>query len=218
MTHLLVNLVSQFGYLMVFLGVGVESLGIPVPGETSLVIGAAVAAQGHLAPWGVALAGFAGAVLGDNTGYWVGRRWGPRLLTVRGIRRLYSPERRARAESLFERRGWIAVFLGRFVALLRIFAGPLAGTHRMPWPRFLAANAAGGALWVAAVTTVGLLLGSNLGRAIRLVSRAGYAGLALAVILAAGFGISHLRRRRRERFEEVDAVDERKPAQQGSRR
>ena len=218
MTHLLLNLVSQFGYLVVFVGVGIESLGIPVPGETSLVIGAAVAAQGRLEPWGVALAGFAGAVIGDNTGYWVGRRWGPRLLTMRGIRRLYTPERRARAEAMFERRGWIAVFFGRFVALLRIFAGPLAGSHRMPWPRFLVANATGGAVWVAAVTTVGLLLGSNLGRAIRLVSRAGYAGLALAVILAAGFGIWRLRRCRRERSQEVDVVDERYPAQQGSRR
>jgi membrane protein DedA with SNARE-associated domain len=195
-----------------------ESLGVPVPGETSLVIGAVVAAQGHLAPWGVALAGFGGAVVGDNTGYWVGRRWGPRLLTVRGIRRLYSPERRARAESLFERRGWIAVFFGRFVALLRIFAGPLAGSHRMPWPRFLVANASGGAVWVAAVTTVGLLLGSNLGRAIRLVSRAGYAGLAIAVILAAGFGIRYLRRRRRERSHRAELPAERPPARQGSRR
>ncbi len=218
MTHLLVTLVSQFGYLIVFIGVGMESLGIPVPGETSLVIGAAVAAQGHLAPWGVALAGFAGAVLGGNTGYWVGRRWGPRRLTVRGIRRLYSPERRARAESLFERRGWIAVFFGRFVALLRIFAGPLAGSHRMPWPRFLIANAAGGAVWVASVTTVGLLLGSNLDRAIRLVSRAGYAGLGIAAILAAAFVVWNVRRRGLERSESVDVPVEPHPTQQRSRR
>lgn len=199
MTHLLVTLVSQFGYVMVLVGVGIESLGIPVPGETTLVIGAAVAAQGHLEPWGVALAGFAGAVLGDNTGYWVGRRWGPRLLMVRGIRHLYSPARRARAEAVFERRGWVAVFFGRFVALLRILAGPLAGSHHMPWPRFLAANAAGAAVWVAAVTSVGLLLGSNLTRAIRLVSRAGYVGLAIAVVLAAGYGIWRLLRTRPNR-------------------
>jgi phosphatidylglycerol lysyltransferase len=196
MTHLLVTLVSQFGYVIVLVGVGVESLGIPVPGETTLVIGAAVAARGDLEPWGVALAGFAGAVLGDNTGYWVGRRWGPRLLMVRGLRRLYSPARRARAEAVFERRGWVAVFLGRFVALLRIFAGPLAGSQNMPWPRFLAANAAGAAVWVASVTTVGLLLGSNLTRAMHLVSGAGYVGLAIVVILAAGYGIWRISSRR----------------------
>ena len=207
MTHLLVTLVSQFGYLIVFIGVGIESLGIPVPGETSLVIGAAVAAQGHLAPWAVAAAGFAGAVAGDNTGYWVGRRWGQRLLTLPGIRRLYSPERRAAAENLFERHGGIAVFAGRFVALLRIFAGPVAGSQRMPWPRFLVANAAGGAVWVAAVTTVGLLLGSNLDRALRLVSRAGYAGLAIAVVLAAAV-LWRLRRRRRERRPTVEVRSE----------
>lgn len=214
MTQVLVNLVSQFGYLMVLVGVGIESLGIPVPGETTLVIGAAVAAQGHLEPWGVALSGFAGAVLGDNTGYWVGRRWGPRLLTVRGVRRLYAPERRAKAEDLFERRGWVAVFFGRFVALLRILAGPLAGSQHMPWPRFLVANAAGGAVWVAAVTTVGLLLGRNLGRAIRLVSRAGYAGLGIAVVLGAGYVIWRLRRRHRERTDGLELLADRRPVHQ----
>jgi membrane protein DedA with SNARE-associated domain len=192
----LVALVSQFGYLAIFLGVGIESLGVPVPGETSLVIGAAVAGQGHLSPWGVGLAGMAGAVLGDNTGYWIGRRWGQRLFTVPGIRRLYSPERFATAETFFERRGWLAVFLGRFVALLRIFAGPLAGIHRMPWPRFLIANAAGAALWVGAVTAVGLVVGSNLDRAIRIVSRVGYAGLAVVALIVLAIVVRRVRRGR----------------------
>lgn len=213
MTQVLIALVSQFGYLAIFLGVGIESLGIPVPGETSLVIGAVVAAQGHLSPGGVALAGLAGAVLGDNTGYWIGRRWGQRVFAAPGIRRVYSPSRFARAERFFERRGWVAVFLGRFVALLRIFAGPLAGTHRMPWPRFVMANAAGAVVWVGAVTAVGLLVGSNLGRAISIVSRAGYAGLAVAAVLALALVVGRLRRNRRERREGARVVSERVPSQ-----
>lgn len=133
MTHFLLRLVSDYGYVIVFFGVGIESMGVPVPGETALVIGAFSAGQGHLAAWGVALAGWGGAVVGDNAGYWIGRRWGKRLLTVRLIRRLYEPRRVASAERFFERRGWLAVFFARFVAILRILAGPLAGMHHMPW-------------------------------------------------------------------------------------
>lgn len=194
----ILRLVEHLGYLIVFLGVGIESLGVPVPGETALVIGAVLAAQGHLNPAGVAVVGLAGAVLGDNTGYYVGRRWGHRLIRARGIRRVYDPRRVAVAERFFQRHGWTAVFFGRFVAILRIFAGPLAGLHRMPWPHFLAANAAGGMIWVAAVVTAGLLVGGNLDHLIQLISRAGYIGLAVAVLIAAGLIVLHHVRKRRE--------------------
>jgi len=197
------NLVERLGYPIVFLGVGIESMGVPVPGETVLVIAAAVAGHGtaSLHVWGVALAGWLGAVLGDNLGYLVGRRWGPRLLRVAAVRRVYDQRREAVAQRFFERRGWVAVFLGRFVALLRIFAGPLAGMNGMRWRTFLIANAAGGALWVAAVVTAGVLVGSNLDSAVSLVSRAGYVGLALAVVAVGGFYALHRRRVARERAE-----------------
>ena len=187
MTQFLVDLVGRLGYAIVFLGVGIESLGIPVPGETALVIGAVAAAQGHLHGWGVFLAGFAGAVVGDNIGYWVGRRWGRRLVTVPGLRLVYTPARMQAADDFFTRRGWLAVFLGRFVALLRIFAGPLAGLHGMHWPTFLVANAAGAALWVGTITLIGLAIGNNLDRALTIVSRTGYAGLAVAILAGAGY-------------------------------
>ena len=198
MDQQLLHLVEHFGYLIVFLGVGVESLGVPVPGETALIIGAVLAAQGHLNPAGVAAVGLAGAVLGDNTGYYVGRRWGQRLIGMRGIRRVYDPRRLAVAERFFQRHGWTAVFFGRFIAILRIFAGPLAGLHRMPWTHFLLANAAGGVVWVAAVVTAGLLVGGNLDRLIQLISRAGYIGLGLAVLVVAGAFVLHRLRTRRE--------------------
>jgi membrane protein DedA with SNARE-associated domain len=186
-----------FAYLIVFLGVGVESLGIPVPGETALLVGVFLATQGRLSVPVVALVAWVGAVIGDNLGYVIGRRWGARLVRLPAVGRFYSPERLERAEALFERRGWLAVFAGRFIALLRIFAGPLAGMHRMPWPGFFVANATGGAVWVAVIVVVGVLIGSNLDRAVTLVGRVGYIGLgAAALLVVAYFGMRLWRRRR----------------------
>jgi membrane protein DedA with SNARE-associated domain len=177
--------------------VGIESLGIPVPGETSLLVGVFLATQGRLSVAIVALVGWLGAVIGDNLGYVIGRRWGTRLVRLPAVGRFYSPERLARAETLFQRRGWVAVFTGRFIALLRIFAGPLAGMHRMPWPEFFVANATGGAAWVAAIVVVGVLIGNNLDKAISLVGRIGYIGLgAAAVLVVAYVGLRIWRRRR----------------------
>jgi membrane protein DedA with SNARE-associated domain len=178
--------------------VGIESLGVPVPGETALLVGVFLATQGRLSVALVAAVAWAGAVLGDNTGYLIGRRWGMRLASLRVIGRFYSPERMRRAESFFERRGWVAVFAGRFVALLRIFAGPLAGMHRMPWPAFVVANATGAAAWVAVIVTIGVLVGNNLDSAISLVGKAGYVGLAAVVVILAVYVALRvwLRRRR----------------------
>jgi membrane protein DedA with SNARE-associated domain len=199
-TQFLLDLVSRFGYGIVFAGVGIESMGVPVPGETALVIGAVLAAQGRLAPWGVALAAWAGAVTGDNIGYFVGRRFGDRLVRLPVLRLVYDQRRIAVADRFFARWGVLAVFFGRFVALLRILAGPLAGIHRMPWTHFVVANAAGGAVWVAAITTIGLLIGNNLDRAVSVVSQAGYIGLSAAALLVVGFvAWWHATRARRER-------------------
>jgi membrane protein DedA with SNARE-associated domain len=195
--HLL-DVAGSWSYLVVLIGVGIESMGVPVPGETILVLGAILAGQGRASAAGIAAAGWAGAVIGDNTGYLVGRRFGAHLTSLPGIRRIYDERRAALAQRFFRRRGWLAVFLGRFVALLRIFAGPLAGMNRMPWPLFLVANAAGGACWVAAVVTIGVLVGNN---AETIVGRMGYAGLAGAVLLAAGVYVLHRRRVARERAE-----------------
>jgi membrane protein DedA with SNARE-associated domain len=194
----LLQLVEHFGYLIVFLGVGIESLGVPVPGETVLIIGAVLAAQGHLQPWAVAAVAVAGAVIGDNIGYYIGRRWGHRLIRMRGLRRIYDPRRIAVAERFFAKHGWTAVFFGRFIAILRIFAGPLAGMHKMPWTHFVIANLSGAVVWVAAVVTAGLLVGGNLDRIIQLVSRAGYIGLGLAVVLVITFFVLHRVRHNRE--------------------
>ncbi len=192
------NNLGSFAYLIVFLGVGIESLGVPVPGETALLVGVFLATQGRLSVAIVALVAWVGAVIGDNIGYAIGRRWGTRLVRVPAVGRFYSPARLERAEALFERRGWVAVFGGRFIALLRIFAGPLAGMHRMPWPEFVVANATGGALWVAAIVVVGVLIGNNLDRAISFVGRVGYIGLGAAIVLVLAYFALRMQRRRRD--------------------
>lgn len=138
-------------YLTVALVVGVESLGVPLPGEIALVSAAFMASRPEAAvsPVWVAVAGLAGAVVGDSIGYAIGRRYGTTLFARLGRRfpRHAGPAHLALAERAFARWGVLTVVIGRFVAILRIFAGPLAGALRMPYAKFLPANAIGGLLW-----------------------------------------------------------------------
>lgn len=131
-------------YLVVGAVVGIESLGIPLPGEIVLVSAAVLSSHPELAvnPIGVGGAAVIGAVVGDSIGYSIGRRFGLPLFDRLGRRfpKHFGPGHVALAERLFNRWGVRAVFLGRFIALLRIFAGPLAGALKMPYPRFLAAK------------------------------------------------------------------------------
>jgi membrane protein DedA with SNARE-associated domain len=179
-------------YLLVAAMVGVESLGVPFPGETGLIAAAllSTAAHGHIV-WGWAgLAGALGAVAGDSAGYAIGRRYGRALFDGLGrkLPRHFGPDHVAYAEHVFGRWGASAVFLGRWVALLRIFAGPLAGALRMPYRRFFLANAAGGLCWAlgvaAAVHYVGVAAETVLSRFSYLALLAGAAaGLGAALVL-----------------------------------
>jgi membrane protein DedA with SNARE-associated domain len=189
------QLAQHFGYLGVFVGVGFEGVGIPLPGETVLLVAVVLAAGGTLnLGWIVAVAILAAAVV-PNAGYFIGRRWGPPLLASRIGQRLYPPRHLARAERLFDRFGWGAVLLGRFVAVLRIFAGPLAGMHRMRWSTYAIANAAGAVLWVGAISAVGLLVGSNLSRAESLLADAGLIVIVLVIaVVVAALGVLLWRR------------------------
>ncbi|HYN94686.1 MAG TPA: DedA family protein [Pilimelia sp.] len=141
-------------YLIVGLVIGLESMGIPLPGEITLVSASLLAATGVGSPWGVAIAATIGAVVGDSIGYAVGRRGGRPLLARLGRRfpKHLGPAQVARAEQMFARWGVWAVFFGRFVALLRILAGPLAGALHVPYRRFLVANATGGVVWAFGTT------------------------------------------------------------------
>jgi membrane protein DedA with SNARE-associated domain len=145
-------------YLIVGAVVGVESLGVPLPGEIVLVTAALLSSRHELAvnPLGVGAAGVIGAVLGDSTGYAVGRRLGMPLFDWLGRRlpKHFGPGHVALAERVFHRWGSHAVFFGRFIALLRIFAGPLAGALKMRYPRFLTANVAGAVCWAGGTTAL----------------------------------------------------------------
>jgi membrane protein DedA with SNARE-associated domain len=186
-------------YLTVGLVVGVESLGVPLPGEIVLVSAALLSSRAELdvSPLWIAVAATTGAVVGDSIGYAIGNRYGMGLFARLGRRfpRHFGPSHVAAAERLFARWGVLAVFFGRFVALLRIFAGPLAGALRMHYRRFLAANVLGGITWAAGTTFAVYLLGIV---AERWLQRFSWIGLVVAVL--AGLTISLVIRRRTARL------------------
>lgn len=145
-------------YLVVGGVVGLESLGIPLPGEIVLVSAALMSSHHELAvnPVGVGAAAVIGAVIGDSIGYSIGRRFGMPLFDRLGRRfpKHFGPGHVMLAERTFNRWGVRAVFFGRFIALLRIFAGPLAGALKMSYPRFLVANVSGGICWAGGTTAL----------------------------------------------------------------
>ena len=167
MVHLsgsaLTHLLSTYGYWAVLVFVAIESMGIPFPGETMLIAAAIYAGNTHhLNIVLVIAAAAAGAILGDNLGFFVGREGGYRLLRRYG-RYIRLDERKLKlGQYLFMRHGGKVVFFGRFVAVLRAWAAFLAGAGRMRWPRFLAFNATGGILWATIYGVGGYVLGDHI--------------------------------------------------------
>jgi membrane protein DedA with SNARE-associated domain len=153
------DLLQQWGYGVVFLAMLLENAGLPLPGETVTLLGGYAAGSGHLSGLGVMAAAATGAMLGDNIGYWVGRRagWGLILRVGRLLRQ--SPEQLERLREQFLRHANASVLMGRFVAVLRVVAGPLAGAVGMPYPRFLLCNSAGAVLWATTMVSLAWLGG-----------------------------------------------------------
>ena len=141
--------VKHYGLWALFIIVYFESLGAPLPGESALVGASVLAIRGDLPIAGLFFAVWAGAVLGDSTGYLIGRVGGRRLLHRFGWLVKLTPERLAAFEDMFARKGAYIVLGARFVVVLRQLNGLIAGSMNMPWPKFLIANAIGGAAWVA---------------------------------------------------------------------
>ncbi len=179
-------------YLVVGGVVGVESLGVPLPGEIVLVSAALMSSHHDLAvnPVGVGVAAVIGAVVGDSIGYAIGRRFGLPLFDRLGRRfpRHFGPGHVALAEKLFNRWGVRAVFFGRFIALLRIFAGPLAGALKMHYPRFLTANVSGAICWAGGTTALVYFAGMA---AERWMERFSWVALVIAIVcgLIAAFAL-----------------------------
>jgi membrane protein DedA with SNARE-associated domain len=170
---------------VVLLVIGLESMGIPLPGEVTLVAASLLAATGAFSPWYVAIGAAIGAIVGDSIGYAIGRRGGRPLLERLGRRfpKHLGPPHLLRAERTFAKWGVWAVFFGRFVALLRILAGPLAGALKVPYGRFLVANATGGLLWAFGTVFVIYEIGE---RAERYLKEFSWAALLIAVLAGLG--------------------------------
>jgi membrane protein DedA with SNARE-associated domain len=186
-------------YIVVGAIIGLESLGIPLPGEIALVSAALLASRHTLDinPVAVGAAATTGAIIGDSIGYSIGRRFGMSLFERLGNRfpEHFGPGHVALAKRLFARWGVWAVFVGRFIALLRILAGPLAGALKMRYPQFLAANASGGLLWAGGTTAVVYYAGLA---AERWLSR--FSWIALVVAVLVGVGMTLLLRERTSRL------------------
>jgi membrane protein DedA with SNARE-associated domain len=190
-----------YGYWAVLLLVGLESMGVPLPGETALIAASIYAGTTHqLSISGVVIAAATGAVIGDNLGYEIGRRLGFRLLLQYGGRIGLDARRLKLGQYLFHRYGGAIVFFGRFVAVLRALAAVMAGANRMPWGRFFLFNAAGALAWSAVVGLGGYAFGASIQRL------SGPIDLVLLVLALAGAvaGFLFLRRHEERLLAEAD--------------
>ena len=194
MTHF----ITQHGLPLLFLVVMVESFGVPLPGETALILFGVLAGQGHYNIAVVIAVAAAGAIVGDNLGYWIIGRWGGRRLFERwGWLKRYTDRVLPRAEDLIAKHGGKVVFFGRFITVLRYTAAWVAGLGRMHWVRFLFFNAAGGIAWATLVGLVAYYGGKSAADAI---ARYGiYAFGVLAVLLILFYLATHFGKRWLER-------------------
>ena len=164
-THTIDAWLESYGYLVVFLLVMLESIGLPVPGETALIAAALYAGSTHkLEIWAIVAVAAAGAIIGDNIGYAIGRYGGAKLLLRYG-HKVHLHEGRIKIGIwLFRRHGGKVVFWGRFVSILRTWAAFLAGANHMEWRRFLVFNAAGGIVWATLYGVVYYVFGATLSK------------------------------------------------------
>jgi membrane protein DedA with SNARE-associated domain len=194
-THTLDHLLSEYGYAAVFAFVMVESLGVPFPGETMVISAALYAGFTHnLVVWLVWAAAAAGAIIGDNIGYGVGRWGGYRLLRRYGSKVRLDEAKLKVGRLLFDRHGGKVVFFGRFISILRTYAAFLAGANRMEWGRFFLFNAAGGVVWSAIYAVGFYYAGSTLKRLRGPVDIAFAAAGVLAVVASVVWARRHVQR------------------------
>ena len=206
--HGVAPILDRWGYLAVAGIIGVESFGVPAPGQTIMVAAAIYAGAGRLNVVGVGVVAFLAAVLGDNIGYWIGARGGRSLVHRFGKYIFITPERLERAEKFFARRGNRVVVVARFIDGLRQLNGVIAGITAMPWRTFLVYNAIGAALWVGWWTTVSYLLGTHIVEVMgHLHKYKWWAMAAIALVIAAYvfLHVRHIRRRKAREAAEAEA-------------
>jgi membrane-associated protein len=197
--------VQVAGYPLLFLIVMGESSGVPVPGETALIAASILASRGKLQIELVIVLAAAAAIVGDNIGYLIGRKGGRWLLERPG--RFYSQRRQvlATGEPFFERHGSKAVFFGRFILGLRVWASWLAGATHMPYRSFLLWNALGGICWATIIGLLSYYLGRAAGDAVKTFGLFGLAAALLAIATALFLHLRHRRGQARKRSESATA-------------
>jgi len=193
------DLILEHGLFLLFVVVALESAGVPLPGETALIAAAILATpdQHHYSIVTVIAVAAVAAIIGDNIGYWIGRSGGRKLLERWGPIRRYAERTLPPGERFFAKHGGKTVFIGRFVAVLRVTAAWLAGITHMPWWRFFLWNAAGGIVWATAFGLLAYFFGKAAADAF---SRYGFFGAVIAIALAvlAFVGLHFWNKRMRE--------------------
>ncbi len=205
--HKLEPVLNKYGYAAVLGLVLIEDFGVPVPGETVLILASVYAGTGRLNIVLVALLGFLGAVVGDNIGFAVGHFGGRPLVDRYGRYILLTPERVERATSFFERHGGKIIVVARFIEGLRQANGIIAGLSGMHWARFLAFNALGAALWVGVWASVGYASGPHINSVYNTATKYElYLAIAFGLLVAALVARHVMRRRRRSREREREGA------------
>ncbi|MET0766664.1 MAG: DedA family protein [Aeromicrobium sp.] len=199
--------IEDYGLLAVAVLVFIENLGIPMPGEATLVMAGIYTVSGDLDLIAVLVVGWTAAVLGDNAGFAIGRYGGRPLVLRLGRRFGLTHDVLDRVEAFYERHGSKTVAAGRFLPVLRHLNGLVAGVTTMTWKRFLVANALGAAVWVGVWTTAGIQAGSHIHTVNTVLERGMPAILVLLVLLVLVHLVRLRRRRRRAMAEPLDETE-----------
>jgi membrane-associated protein len=190
---LLFSVPTNLGYVALAGLIAGETMGIPLPGETALIAAGILASEGHLSIELVIVIAAGAAIVGDNVGFWLGRKGGRRLLELPGPLQHHRQRLIERGERIFERHGGKTVFFGRWFSGLRIASAWLAGVNRMPWGTFLVYNALGGVAWAVSVGMLSYWAGHSADDVLKTV---GIGGLAVALLVLGGFVLWRWRRAR----------------------
>jgi membrane protein DedA with SNARE-associated domain len=190
------DLLVQYGLVLLFAAVAIESAGVPIPGETALITAAFLARPeyDHWSLLSVIVVAAAAAIIGDNIGYWLGRTGGRALIDRWAFARRYADKALPPSERFFRRHGAKTVFFGRFIALLRVTAAWLAGISHMHWWRFFMWNAAGGIVWAAGVSVLAYVAGKAVAETVQQYGL--YGVLALLAVGAVAFVVLRIWRNR----------------------
>ena len=176
--------VDDYGYWVLFVGVMAENASLPVPGETILIIASFYSHHGHLNLGYVILLATAGCILGDNVSFYIGRRLGRPFIEQYGRYLLITQKRLAYVERFFQKHGDKTIFVQRWITGVRVIGALVAGTSKMPWRRFLLFNCLGAVTWVTAISLLAFFFALNLPLLLMVLSRSGWALLALIMGVA----------------------------------